>query len=575
MNRLKDALILLNILIWSMLMGGCTQVQPYTGSSPFEYREIHLPALPEEEAPKYLNSIDLDWGIWGHNLSVVLPDKPIPSVFAKDGITVNKSQFCFSSDALFKYIRDYIRDNYGYEPTVRFAILPNDNSYVCTCSSCVACGNTEHDCSGAVHHLLERLCEEFPNHLFFTSHYRTTSKVPATPLPENAGVLVSAIDFPLSPVHKKAEDEFVSLLSQWSGLTSHLYVWDYINNFDDYFTPYPVFDAIRHRLQLYVRNGVNGVFMNGSGYEYSTLYKLKTHVLAALLEDPNTQWRPLLRNLCREKYPVTGEAISNFVTLQEDLATEKGLSLPLYEGVTVAMKTYLPAREFVQFHDELLRLLPDTRGQEFEDVQKMSRAMMLTRLELKRIAGDTFDCEPMLKGLEECSRHGVIAYSESGGSTASYLSEYRFMLEHAREMDGKNQLKGVRLEPLTALDEDYTDISLLTDGVLGLPSNYHCGQLISSAKPTLRISIPHRDGMRRLRVYMTRNIIYHIAFPESVSLTAGDRKLGTVVPTPVPGNLQRAVAEFDVSSVSKGTLVLSVIRDLEERTMALDEIEAY
>lgn len=575
MNRLKDALILLNILIWSMLMGGCTQVQPYTGSSPFEYREIHLPALPEEEGPKFLNSIDLDWGIWGHNLSVVLPDKPIPSVFAKDGITVNKSQFCFSSDALFKYIRDYIRDNYGYEPTVRFAILPNDNSYVCTCDACVACGNTEHDCSGAVHHLLERLCGEFPNHLFFTSHYRTTSKVPATPLPENAGVLVSAIDFPLSPVYKKAEDEFVSLLSQWSGLTSHLYVWDYINNFDDYFTPYPVFDAIRHRLQLYVRNGVNGVFLNGSGYEYSTLYKLKTHVLAALLEDPNTQWRPLLRDLCREKYPVTGEAIGNFVTLQEDLATEKGLSLPLYEGVPVAMKTYLPAREFVQFHDELLRLLPDTRGQEFEDVQKMSRAMMLTRLELKRIAGDTFDTEPMLKGLEECSRHGVIAYSESGGSTASYLSEYRFMLEHAREMDGKNQLKGVRLQPLTALDEDYTDISLLTDGVLGLPSNYHCGQLISSAKPTLRISIPYRDGMRRLRVYMTRNVIYHIAFPESVSLTAGDRKLGTVVPTPVPGNLQRAVAEFDVSSVSKGTLVLSVIRDLEERTMALDEIEAY
>ena len=81
--------------------------------------------------------------------------------------------------------------------------------------------------------------------------------------------------------------------------------------------------------------------------------------------------------------------------------------------------------------------------------------------------------------------------------------------------------------------------------------------------------------MQRLRVYMTRNVIYHIGFPESLSLSAGDRKLGTVVPTPVPGNLQRAVAEFDVSSVSKGTLILSVTRDLEERTMALDEIEAY
>ena len=557
-----------------MLLGGCAQVQPYSGTSPFEYREIHLPELKEEDAPQYLNSIDRDWGIWGHNLSVVLPAKPSPSVYAKEGISVNKEQFCFSSDALFGYIKDYIRNNFGSDPTMRFAILPNDNSVVCTCESCVACGNTEHDCSGAVHHLLERLCKEFPNHIFFTSYYRTTSKVPGTPLPENAGVLVSAIDFPLSPVHTKAEDEFAALLARWSGLTSHIYVWDYINNFDDYFTPYPIFDVTRHRLQLYVRHGVDGVFLNGSGYEYSTMYKLKTHVLAALLEDPDLRWRPMLKSLCREKYPVTGELISNFITLQEDIVTDKGLSLPLYEGVPVAMKTYLPARDFVQFHEELLRLLPETKGQEHADIRKMSQAMMLTRLELKRIAGDTFDCEPMLKELEESTRQGVIAYSESGGSTASYVSEYRFMLAHAEEMAGANLLRGVRLEPLTALDEEYSDVFILTDGLLGLPSNYHCGQLISSAKPALRISIPYRDGMRRLRVYMTRNVIYHIAFPESLTLTAGDRKLGTVVPTPIPGNLQRAVAEFDVSTVSKGTLVLTVTRDLEERTMAVDEIEA-
>ena len=272
---------------------------------------------------------------------------------------------------------------------------------------------------------------------------------------------------------------------------------------------------------------------------------------------------------------MTGDVISNFVTLQEDLLTERGQALPLYEGVPVAMKTYLPAKEFVQFHDELLRLLPETKGREHADIQKMTRAMMLTRLELKRIGGDTFECEPMLKALEESSRQGVIAYSESGGSTASYISEYRYMLKHAEEMSGKNLLKGVRLEPLTALDEDYTDIRILTDGLVGLPSNYHCGQLISSAKPSLRISIPHRDGMLRLRVYMTRNVIYHIGFPASLSLTAGDRRLGTVVPTPIPGNLQRAVAEFDVSEVSKGTLTLTVVRDLDERTMAIDEIEAF
>ena len=81
--------------------------------------------------------------------------------------------------------------------------------------------------------------------------------------------------------------------------------------------------------------------------------------------------------------------------------------------------------------------------------------------------------------------------------------------------------------------------------------------------------------MQRLRVYMTRNAIYHIGLPASVTLTAGDRRLGTVIPTPIPGDLHRAVVEFDVSSVSKGSFTLTVVRDLEERTMALDEIEAF
>ena len=567
---------MVTLLVCLTLLSDCTTVQPYTGSSPFEYREIHLPALTEEEgAPQHMNSIDRDWGIWGHNLKAALPDKPSPSVYAKVGNTVDKDQFCFSSNVLFDYITSYIENNFGRERTMRFAILPNDNNIVCLCPSCVAHGNEKGDCSGAVHHLLERLCEEFPNHIFFTSHYRTTATPPDHPLPENAGVLISAIDFPLNPAHTKEEDEFTALLTRWSGLSSRIYVWDYINNFDDYLTPYPVFDVMRHRFQLYARHGVNGIFLNGSGYDYSTFYKIRTHVLAALLEDPETRWRPLMKNLCRQLYPVTGELIGDFLTLQEDLVTQRNASLPLYEGIPVAMKTYLPAKDFVKFHDELLQRLPDTRGQERADVEKLAKTMMYTRLELKRIEGDTFDCEPLLEGLEDISHRGVIGYSEAGGSIASYISEYRYMLSHAAEMAGTDLLRGVRLEPLTALDDEYSNIFILTDGLLGIPSNYHCGHLISSANPALRIAIPHRDGMKRLRVCMTKNAIYHISFPLSVSLSAGSLNLGTVVPTPIPGNLQRAVAEFDVSSVSRGTLVLTVTRDLEDRTMALDEIEAF
>lgn len=565
------------MLFAALMLGECSHAQEEPVSSPFEYREVYLPELdPEEGRPLQLNSVNRDWGIWGHNLAVVLPGNASQTVYARQGSGVNKDQFCFSSDALFNYIKRYINNNFGADDTYRFAILPNDNSVVCMCSRCVECGNTENDASGAVYYMLDRLSEEFPDHIFFTSYYRTAKKLPQKPLPENAGVLISSMSYPLCASHTRMEDDFAELLRNWAKFTSRIYVWDYINNFDDYLTPIPIFDIIQHRLQLYARNGVTGVFFNGSGTDYSTMCRLKTHVLAALLSDPEVKWRPLLRDLCNRFYPVTGGALCDFMIGQEDLVSAYGKTLPLYGGVPEETRTYLPVGEFIQFHDYLLTILPRIKDPERSEVQKMCRAMMFTHLELKRMAVDTVDCRRLLLGLERSiEEQGIVSYSESGGSTATYISDFRYMLDHYEQTGKDNLLRGVRLQPLTALDEEYNDISILTDGLLGLPSSYHCGQMISSADPVLRIAIPHVKGMKRIRVCMTRNAIYHIAFPLSVSLSVDGNELGKVVPKPSPDDLQRSVVEFKVPSNAKGTLVLTIVRNKEERTMALDEIEGF
>ena len=565
------------ILLSVLLLMGCDHSKHHlSDSSPFEYREVYLPRLKSWEIlPLKLNNIDDDWGIWGHNLSVVLPEKPSSNVYAKIGGGVNRDQFCFTSDALFMYIKKYIDKNFDNKKTIRFAILPNDNNVVCLCKRCVECGNTKSDASGAVYFMLERLTSEFPNHIFFTSYYRTASSLPTHPLPENAGVLVSAIRFPLSTCQTPEEEEFQNLLKQWSGYTKRIYVWDYINNFDDYFTPFPVFDIFQHRLRLYEQAGVKGIFMNGSGIEYSTFYRLKMHILALLLSNPETEWRPLLREFCRERYPVTGDVICDFVIKQEDMVSRLGESLELYEGMPAAKRTYLPAEEFAAFHDKLLSLIPQTQGREHKSMLKISRALAFTRLELKRLSGDVKSCDPLLNELLNLREEGITSYSESGGTIENYVNDYRYMLRRAAETKGKNLLKGVHLEPITALDEDYNDISILTDGLLGLPSCYHCGQMLSSATPALRIAIPHVQGMKRLRVNMTKNPIFHISLPLRVTLTAGGHEIGSVVPTPASSSLQRATAEFKIPDSYKGKLVLNIYRDQEDRTMALDEIEGF
>ena len=42
-------------------------------------------------------------------------------------------------------------------------------------------------------------------------------------------------------------------------------------------------------------------------------------VVKEMLVDPDIKWRPRLKELSTELYPVTGEAISDFMTLQEDI----------------------------------------------------------------------------------------------------------------------------------------------------------------------------------------------------------------------------------------------------------------
>lgn len=563
--------------ILSCLLCGCGNAQADNRDGLFEYREIYLPGNGTPEAAALgLDNIDKAWGLWGHNLASVLPSKPSQTVYARQNGSTVHDQFCFMSNHLFGYIENYIVDNYGEEDSLRFAILPNDNGIVCLCAKCTEEGNTRKDASPAVFHMIRRLAERFPKHTFFTSYYKTARGIPADPLPANAGVLISAMNYPISTAATPQEQSFERLLSAWSTRTEHVYIWDYVNNFDDYFTPFPVFSAMQRRLQLYASTGVKGVFFNGSGTDYSTFSRLKLHGLAALLDNPDADWRELLPDLCRKFYPVAGDAIARFMLLQEDYAVSRGRTLPMYEGVKNALDTYLPEAEFIAFHDELLDLLPQIRGDERKSVQKLAGALSLTRLELMRLHGETEGWEPLL---EQLSRFGteVAVYSESCWSVADYVRDYTFMQEHAAlvKEEGTNLLRGVRLSPLTELDPDYSDISVLTDGLTGLPSNYHCGNLLSSADPSLRISIPAVEGLRRLRVCLTRNPEFRMALPRQVMLTVGEERVGAAEPKRSSAHQGHAFVEFDLPPSPAGPIVLSLIRDPEVHTMSVCEIEGF
>ena len=208
------------------------------GTFAFEYRGIYSPSNTDVDQMPILgvHNVDFDWGLWGHNIGKVFGGNvPTQARALVDGHR-SGSQWCFSSDELYRAYERYIIDNYG-EGTVdaptRFSVMPNDNGEVCLCPGCRAAGNTPTSATPAVTRMVERLSRRFPNHLFFTSAYATTQTPPTHRLPANAGVLVSAMALPLvaddgdkavSARAAKAKDRFGQTIQMWQCSTDRVYV---------------------------------------------------------------------------------------------------------------------------------------------------------------------------------------------------------------------------------------------------------------------------------------------------------------------------------------------------------------
>lgn len=541
----------------------------------FEYRDIYLPAYNKKDnAALELDNVDEEWGIWGHNLGIVLPDNPSMQVYAKMNGGTNSEQFCFSSDKLYGYIVDYIKNNYLFSDSMKFAILPNDNDVVCQCTECVSLGNTKGNASPAVFNMIDRLAKKFPEHEFYTSYYLTTRQLPENVMAPNAGVLVSAMEYPLTATENSKELSFITLLKQWSEKTDHVYVWDYINNFDDYITPSPIFSIMQRRLKMYRDAGVKGVFLNGSGNDYSTFFKLKKAVLAQLLKNPDLDWEELLRRYAVEIYPTSGADIADFIVMQEKMIETNGKPLPQYEGVEHVRKTYLPEQEFVDFYNKLVQHKRQATGEEHDELETRTDALAFTMLELKRINGDVTDTEVLKKRLRRLIDKGVLYYNEGAWSLQEYLDDYEEMERNAEATKETNLLKDVRVRALTNLDEDYSDISILTDGLLGIPSNYHNGNLITSADPAFSISVPRQPGMKKIKVWMVFNPGFKVGLPEEVYISTDGVKSAHQVPPRPAGGVGHSFLEFDVPPGS-GDVIVTLVKNPDVKTMALDEIEAF
>ena len=543
------------------------------GTFAFDYQSIYSPAglNCDYTGVMGLNNFDDSWGIWGHNLRKVLGDNT-DKVYATIHGKTDDSQLCFSSPEMYTQIEDYIVNNFGEKGNSRFVIAPDDNPYACTCASCTALGNSEKNATPAVTELVLRLAQRFPKHFFFTTSYLSTQQATDKQLPANAGVMVSAIDFPLRRIDSKdaQEKKFAQQLENWKKVTKNIYIWDYINNFDDYLTPFPILKIAQQRLQFFKKNGASGIFFNGSGYSYSSFDEMRTFVLSALLINPEQAVDDLIRNYFNQEYPVSKKWLSDYYIDLENSA-QSGKKLGLYAGIRESEGTYLNLEKFIKFYDEMGDFVSDAKGKERKKLHELQTALSFTRLEMGRDHSyDTYGyAKRNGKGIQavpqarkwvtQLKEHkafsGMEYYNESANEIDYYIKEWE---QYILASDIKKDLF-LGITPSSTPKMNKNSLKRLTDGTHGLPDNYHCGWIIFPQEECT-IDLPVKEINESGTVYISfLNLPRHrIYAPQQIEVSrdgASYKKINLSPDDSVEkGEMEKAVVPVDLN----GTELLSI-----------------
>lgn len=558
------------------------------------YREPHLLSNtnPDLVGIYHTNSVDEDWGIWGHNFKKVFDEKIPETSYAQTEKGIDKEQFCFSSDATINAVKSFLdaqKDN-----DVRwFMIAPNDNNIACTCASCKKLGNKPGQATAAISHLLNSLARSYPNYFFFTTAYLTTKNPPTIQMEKNTGAFISTIDFTKFPKINQASSsvkDFESLVRQWKEKVNEIYLWDYISNFDDYLSPYPVLYRFQHQLRFFQSIGVNGFFLNGSGYDYSPFEDIKTYVLSAMMMDPSLDTELLIRKYCNRLYPVSGQIIADYLLEIEEKSTQSKTEIGIYSPFRDLMQSFLDHDRFQLFCKNLSEIIKNTNPEERTKLDRLLLGLSYTKLQFdyhtgKLENGFLMEKENKMwvnpKYQTELMELAAFAkkyhqenYKEFDGKISSYVSEWNHMLAQPMDINSFEISTIQDLKTNQALQQG----SLLSDNLPGFLSDFNQGWLLAAndIKVSGKVVLPETK-LKTIRMRFLSNPRHRMLRPDKVEILKDGINIATVLGKELiqKDNSFQLEKAIKLDPEQQIEVRINKNRNINNSVIACDEIEIF
>lgn len=333
----------------------------------FEYREVYFrDAFDGDFAAKNMlnsNLADLSnkhgnkvkWYNFHHSFSDLINPKDYfdthPEYFSLiDGKRVKEhTELCLSNPDVFKLCLEKLRSWIINNPECDIFSVAQDEwmghfiKMACECENCKKIDEENNSQSGSIITFVNKLCnslqEEFPNKLIHTFAYQYSRRTPTKVIPhKNVIVRLCNIECSWSKSIEESatinpngrDGMFLNDLINWSKISNHLYIWDYAVNFRNYLLPFPNIRSMAKNIELYKKNNVKGLLMQGNFSYGGKGYfdELKSYVTARLLSDTKESLDYIIKDFCENYYGIdSSKYIVDYINMWEDEIYDKTLWL--------------------------------------------------------------------------------------------------------------------------------------------------------------------------------------------------------------------------------------------------------
>ncbi len=357
--------------------GGEPAIVPKTSEVilPAHLKDIQNPAFifrqsfyPESNDVEYLDWHHLQrfedlWGLWGHSLfKIVSPDDYFdihPEYFALINGERQATQLCLSNEDVFDLTVAYLNAaRYKNSDAIYWCLGQMDNIGYCRCDNCKKADEEEGGPQGSLIRFINRVAKEFPDLKFVTLAYAYTFRPPAQTKPEkNVYIMLSSIDADRTRdlANEPTAKGFRDNLKNWNKITDRIFIWDYTTQFTNYLCPFPDYNHVFSNAGFFLKNGVKGVFFQGSGDDGSDMASLNSYLQAAALWNPAQNQDSVKMEFLKAYYGTAAKPIDEYLTaLKEQIAATK-TTLNIYGNPVNNRKDYLSPTAIDQYSELLDR----------------------------------------------------------------------------------------------------------------------------------------------------------------------------------------------------------------------------